>query len=124
MAPKARGGSVTGPQVEVWRPCPGFEEFYQVSDHGRVRRIKADDDTWVGRVLKPSTDKRWGYHHVSLWKNGKGYPRKVHRLVAQAFIPNPLNLPEVNHKKGTDKTNNRVSNLEWTTRQGNSFPSE
>lgn len=89
---------------EEWRPIPGFA--YEVSDAGRVRNQK-------GHVLRPCTQHR-GYLQVSLFRRKPLRPSsvRVHRLVAAAFIPNPDNLPEVNHKD-LDKTNNAASNLEW-----------
>jgi hypothetical protein len=94
---------------EQWKVVEGFEN-YVVSDHGRVKRIVGDQMTGD---LKGSLVR--GYRHVNLCKNGKAHSRKVARLVAQAFVPNPLGLPEVNHKK-SPKTNDHVSNLEWATR--------
>lgn len=67
--------------------------------------------------MTPSKDGK-GYLFVSLSKDGKRYLKKVHRLVAQAFIPNPFHKPQINHKNG-DKTNNGVDNLEWVTNAEN-----
>lgn len=84
----------------------GYEN-YEVIPNGEVVNIK------TGKVLKPQKSKN-GYLHVGLYKNGKLKNYSVHRLVAEAFIPNPLNLPCVNHKD-EDKTNNDIENLEWCT---------
>ena len=90
-------------EIEEFRDIPGYEGMYEVSNLGRVRRD--------GRILKPSKNKK-GYLLVSLFKNGTKKNARIHRLVAQSFIPNPQNLPQINHKD-EDKTNNAVENLEW-----------
>lgn len=84
---------------------------YSVSNLGNVRNDK------TGRILKPGNSGD-GYFTVALCKNGEVKHFRVHRLVAQAFIPNPLGLPEVNHID-EDKLNNRAENLEWCSRQYN-----
>ena len=98
---------------EIWCPIKDYEGLYEVSDQGRVRSLKFGKE----RVLNPVRDDG-GYLLVNIWKNGEKKMCKVHRLVSQAFIPNPDNLPEVNHKD-EDKTNNKVSNLEWCDRKYN-----
>ncbi len=110
--------------IEVWKDIPGYEGHYQVSNLGsvksieRLRRTKGTGITKVcERIVKPTIDK-FGYCKVCLFKNGKRKYCKPHRLVAIAFIPNPDNKPEVNHKDG-NKTNNNVSNLEWNTASEN-----
>jgi hypothetical protein len=105
--------------AEAWRPCPGFEGWYEVSDLGRVKRVKAGRGTHVGKIQQPAVCKNGDYLYVTLHTMGKAYPKAVSRLVALAFLPNPLNLPEVNHKKGKEKWNNAVDNLEWSTRSEN-----
>ena len=96
--------------LETWRPVVGYEGLYEVSDFGDVRSLNYLH-TGKTRVLKLIKEKK-GYLLVNLYKEGKMKMYKAHRLVAQAFIDNPDNLPEVNHID-EDKTNNRVSNLEW-----------
>ena len=90
-----------------WKPIVGFEKNYLVSDSGQILSLHRH------KVLKPKID-RYGYKVVGLYINGKLYHRTVHRLVAQAFIPNPDNLPTVNHIN-EDKTDNRAINLEWAS---------
>ena len=92
---------------ELWKDIKDYEGHYQVSNWGRIKSIKFGKE----RILKPVTD-RHGYLLVSLWKNNKQKTYKVHRLVAEAFIPNPYNLPQVNHKD-ENPLNNNVNNLEW-----------
>lgn len=96
---------------EIWKEIKGYEGLYAVSNKGRVMNIMS------GKVLKPGINGN-GYENVVLCKNGKHKNYKVHRLVAQAFIPNKLNLPEVNHIDEC-KTNNDVSNLEWVSKSDN-----
>lgn len=107
----------------VRRPVPGYEGYYEVDNLGRVfsvdRIIHVNDNGRIydkpihGAVLKQTNHSK-GYKTVSLTKNGKTTQEYVHRIVASAFIPNPDNLPAVNHKD-EDKTNNFVENLEWCT---------
>ena len=93
---------------ELWKYIEGFEQ-YQVSNLGNVRRWQRRLKKWY--YLKPYLINS-GYLVVALRKNNKAHKMLVHRLVAQAFIPNPLNLPYVNHKSEV-KTENFVENLEW-----------
>ena len=95
---------------EYWKPVVGYEGHYQVSNFGRVKSIKFGKEI----ILKPRKDK-CGYYSVVLYKNGIVKKYYVHRLVAEAFIPNPNNLPCVNHKD-ENKLNNSVDNLEWCDR--------
>ena len=100
--------------METWKDIKGFEGIYQISNMGRVKSFKADPN---GRILSIKNSKG-DYLNIVLCHGNKRRSVKVHRLVAEAFIPNPDNKPEVNHKDG-NKQNNRVGNLEWVTRAEN-----
>lgn len=105
---------------EIWKDIEGYEGYYQVSNLGKVRSIDRYVKHSLGHVRlakgkQLSVSNHGDYDTVVLYREGykpKGF--NVHRLVAVAFIPNPENKPEVNHKDG-DKSNNIVSNLEWST---------
>lgn len=118
----------TIPAVEVWKDIEGFEDLYQVSNFGQVRSLphpymsssklgKLYTKQCKGRILRQwiSDD---GYYCVTLSKDGVHEHKRVHRLVAEAFIPNPDNLPYINHKDES-RTNNLPSNLEWCTQEYN-----
>lgn len=96
---------------EIYKDIKNYEDLYEVSDTGLVKNKVS------GKILKPGTDER-GYLYVNLWKNGKYKTYRIHRLVAEAFIPNPLNLPQVNHID-ENKSNNNMDNLEWCDCQYN-----
>src|SRR5258708_2290935 len=98
---------------ESWKPIPGFERHYEVSDVGRVRRIKPANGTQAGRILVPLLDKD-GYARFNLSCDGKLSRMRLGRAVALAFVPNPLGLPEVNHIN-LEKRDDRPGNLEWVT---------
>lgn len=93
---------------EIWKPIAGFEGLYEVSNYGRVKSL-----TRYKKVIKPIIMNS-GYYQYQLWHKGKCRVASGHRLVAQAFIPNPDNKPFVNHKD-ENKLNNFVDNLEWVT---------
>ena len=101
---------------ELWKDIDGYEGLYQVSNLGNVKSLNYNR-TGKERILKPGNN-GLGYLNVLLCKNGKTKTFKIHRLVANAFIPNPYNKPEVNHKD-ENKTNNCVDNLEWMTSKEN-----
>lgn len=113
---------------EIWKDIKDFEGLYQVSNLGRIKRLpkkvynnglKNKNKYFISKeiILKPSTISK-GYKGVILTKDKKRYPKKVHRLVAQEFIPNPENKPQINHID-CNKTNNSVENLEWCTNSEN-----
>lgn len=96
-------------KIEIWKDVVEFPAEYEVSNTGKVRRKS------TLRELKPhTTTTSKEYLYVNLWKNNKGYNRSLHRLVAEAFIPNPENKPQVNHINSI-RTDNNVGNLEWVT---------
>src|SRR4051794_10511209 len=102
-------------QHEKWLPVCGFEGLYEVSSFGRVRSLARPYCT--GKIRTP-TNEHFGYFRIDLWKNSKRTPKKIHRIVAETFLPNPLHKREVNHKNGI-KADNRVENLEWATSSEN-----
>lgn len=107
---------------EEWRDIEGYEGFYQVSNLGRVRSLTRPIHNYMkpGKVLAQHDN---GHSYVSVGLHKPGMVNKhayVHRLVAKAFIPNPDNLPEVNHKD-FNKKNNTVENLEWVTSSDNKY---
>lgn len=109
--------------MEAWKDVKGFEGYYAVSSNGDVKSL---DRTIQGKRCKTHIKERVmrqhvgkdGYPSIQLFSGGKPFTLKVHRLVAQAFLDNPDNLPEVNHIDG-NKQNNTVDNLEWCTRGHN-----
>ena len=102
---------------EEWRDIVGYEGLYQVSNLGRIKSLRNNKNNPREKILKLKLVKN-GYYIIFLYKNGKPKWYYVHRLVAIAFIPNPYNLPQVNHID-ENKTNNCVENLEWCNQKYN-----
>ncbi len=108
--------------MEIWRDIEGFDG-YQVSSFGRVRSLRIRSDSPIkpmmlsGKILKQSLDKN-GYSMVWLYKNGIRFTCKVHRLVANAFIPNTECKPQIDHIN-TIRNDNNVENLRWVTASEN-----
>lgn len=108
-------------EKEVWKQIEGYDEKYnyEVSNLGNVRTYCYYGKKLQEPMLLNQKDNGKGYLQVALYKNGKREQPLVHRLVAIAFIPNPLNKSDVNHINEFEKHNNRVENLEWMTREEN-----
>lgn len=107
--------------TEIWKDISQFEGLYQISSLGNVKslaRIVDNRYKKCEKILKPFLNKQ-GYLYVILCKNGKITDKRINRLVAEAFIPNPSNKAYVNHKNEI-KTDNSVENLEWVTPKENS----
>ena len=113
----------TTPAVEVWRPVRDFEGLYEVSNLARVRSVSRWVQAGTTKRLAKSTILKSrplpsGYLTVTLKDKGRTATVTIHRLVAEAFVPNPNNLQDVNHKDEC-KTNNLPENLEWCDRKYN-----
>lgn len=106
--------------MEIWKPIKGFEGRYEVSNNGNVRSLVNARGTVRKEpvVITSAFHQHNRYISVTLWKDGKGFSKLVHRLVAEEFLPNPNNYPVVNHID-EDKQNNCVNNLEWCTQKDN-----
>lgn len=106
-------------EVRQWKPIVGYEGIYEISDMGDVKRLAHITIDSLGRriahkdrIIRPRISRRTGYPTISLYKDGRAKSFTIHSLIAKAFIPNPLNLPCVNHID-EDRSNSVLSNLEW-----------
>jgi len=111
-------------EKEIWKPIPGWEQDYEVSNTGKIRSItrvirhkNGTNKTYKSQLRLLRLDQH-GYYHTQLKRGDKRKVMKVHRAVAMAFIPNPLNKPCVNHIDNNIRNNN-VENLEWCTMKEN-----
>lgn len=102
--------------LEFWKDIEGYEGLYQVSNVGQVKSLIRN------KLLKPIKNRK-GYLFVNLYKNGKNGVFLLHRLVAEAFLPNEEELPQVDHVNN-DKTDNRVCNLQWISNVENNRKKE
>lgn len=106
--------------METWKEIKNYEGLYEITCNGVIKSLPKklpNGGFRKEKLIKLILDKN-GYYRVRLWKNGKVKWFSVHRLVAETFLPNPNNLPCVNHKD-ENKLNNHVSNLEWCTYEYN-----
>ena len=105
---------------EVWKDIKGYENLYQVSNLGRVKSLgrrvvgKNGYGYYFHERIKKASLMNHGYMIVDLCKNGENKKKYIHRLIAEYFIPNPENKPQINHKNGI-RHDNRIENLEWCT---------
>ena len=110
--------------TEIWKPIKNFEEFYEISNLGRVKKKERTYTNNLGyivtfpEVISNGYFDGIKYKYFTLYKDGVRKNIKIHRLVAEAFIPNPENLPQINHKD-ENPFNNSVENLEWCTAEYN-----
>lgn len=107
---------------EEWRPIVGYEGLYEVSNFGKIRNVrKRSVKSLINKELSQHVNGssiEGRYISIGLWKNNKSTYKYLHRLVAEAFIPNPENKPQVNHIDG-NTLNNNVNNLQWVTQEEN-----
>lgn len=115
-------------EKEIWKDIKGYEDLYQISNYGRVKRLEKEIITnykygsysSIKKEKFLKTSKQNGYKIVSLRKDSKNKSCYLHRLIAETFISNPKNKPQVNHING-NKLDNRVDNLEWVTCKENNI---
>ena len=100
-------------ETEQWKPVPGYEDYYEISNLGRVRRVSPERGTWFGRIITPNPGSD-GYPCIRFAVNGVKKTYSLHRIVALTWVPGYEHGLQVNHKD-CDKTNNAADNLEWVT---------
>lgn len=111
---------------EVWKDITGFKGLYQVSNFGRVKRVaqmrpvKNQVARFYPEKILSTHINMHGYEIVQIKEDGRHFSKQVHRIMAEVFIPNPRGLEQVNHRNGV-KHDNRLENLEWISRRGNSL---
>jgi len=103
--------------LEEWMPVVGYENLYEVSNYGRIKRTGGECGATVGKILKPQSNLT-GYKHIQLYKDRSGHTNTVHRTVMAAFVGPRPNDMQINHKDG-NKENNRLDNLEYVTASEN-----
>lgn len=105
---------------EIWKDVVGFENLYKISNYGRLKSLCSNNNSKAYNKDKIRKVFPNGKNYLSclIYKNFTKYNRRIHRMVAQAFIPNPNNFPQVNHIDG-NKWNNKIDNLEWCTNSEN-----
>ena len=104
---------------EIWKDIVNYETLYQVSNYGNIKSYHKNHIDKQPIILKPILSTS-GYYKITLHKNNKSKTHYIHRIVAEAFIPNPHHLPQVNHIDGI-KTHNNITNLEWVSEQDNTL---
>jgi hypothetical protein len=98
--------------VEIWADIPGYEGWYEVSNLGRVRRIRSGGQSFAGRILAPLVDDA-GYRYVTLSRDGQAKPHFIHRLVLRAFRGEPVSAAAHGRHDNGDKSNNLLWHLLW-----------
>lgn len=113
-------------EEEIWKDIPGYEGYYLVSNHGRIKSLDINIRVRGGKIITKKGRIRAvaksgsGYYFINLYKNKNHKQFYIHRIVATMFIENQEHKSTVNHKDG-DKLNNHVSNLEWATQSENNY---